>query len=123
MPTFTKLEDIKVWQKARAVTKLIYGLTAKESFARDLGLRAQIQRASVSIMANIAEGFGRHSDKEFANYLNIAHGSAAEVLSHLYVALDLSYIDRSSFTMVTDMLDEISRMTLVLARHLRTPKL
>ncbi|MDT4965436.1 MAG: hypothetical protein QOJ64_173 [Acidobacteriota bacterium] len=88
-----------------------------------LGPKGTIQRASVSIMANIAEGFGRHSDKEFANYLNIAHGSAAEVLSHLYVALDLSYIDRSSFTMVTDMLDEISRMTLALARHLRTPKL
>lgn len=122
MGTFRSFEDIQAWQKARKVTKMIYEMTAAGDFARDYGLRDQVQRARVSIMANIAEGFGRHSDKEFANFLNMAHGSASEVQSHLYVALDLNYIDQASFTKLYELLNEISRMTNVLARHLRTPK-
>ena len=69
-------------------------------------------------MANIAEGFARHSDKEFANFLNMAHGSAAEAQSHVYVALDLGYIDEPAFSDIFGLLDEVSRMTLTLARHL-----
>ena len=74
-------------------------------------------------MANIAEGFGRHSDKEFANFLNIAHGSVSEIQSHLYVALDLEYIDQDAFKRLYEMLDEVSRMTLALAQHLRASRL
>jgi four helix bundle protein len=74
-------------------------------------------------MANVAEGFGRRSDKVFANVLNMLHGSVSEVQSHLYVALDLNYIDQTSFTKLNNLLDEISRMTLVLAQHLRAAKL
>ena len=73
MATFKRFEDIKAWQKARKVTTTIYNVTGTGQFAQDFGLRNQIQRASVSIMANIAEGYGRHSDKEFANFLSIAH--------------------------------------------------
>ena len=80
-------------------------------------------QASVSIMANIAEGFGRHSDKEFANFLNMAHGAVSEVQSHLYVALDLNYVDQISFAKLYDLLDEISRMTLALAQNLRASKI
>jgi four helix bundle protein len=120
MPTFKRFEEIQAWQKARQATKIVYQITGKPPFARDFGLTKQIQRASVSIMANIAEGFGRHSDKEFANFLNMAHGSASEVQSHLFVALDLEYIDQSVFSTLYDLMDEISRMTLVLAKHLRT---
>lgn len=123
MPTFRKIEDIQAWQKARQVTRIIYELTANGNFAKDFGLRNQIQRASVSIMANIAEGFGRRSDKEFANFLNMAHGSISETQSHLYVALDLSYIDHQSFTKLYELLNEVSRMTLVLAQHLRGSQL
>jgi four helix bundle protein len=123
MATFKILEDIQAWQKARQVTRMIYEVTAEGQFAGDYGLRDQIRRASVSIMANIAEGFGRRSDKEFANFLNIAHGSVSEVQSHLYVALDLNYIGQTSFTKLNNLLDEISRMTLVLAQHLRASKL
>ncbi len=123
MPTFKKLEDIQAWQKARVVTKIIYQLTSNGMFAKDFGLRNQIQRASVSIMANIAEGFGRRSDKEFANFLNIAHGSVSETQSHLYVALDLAYLDPDSFTQLSGLLDEVSRMTLALAQHLRGSQL
>ena len=123
MATFTRLEEIQVWQKARELTKKIYEITANGDFAKDYGLRNQIQRASVSIMANIAEGFGRRSDKEFANFLNMAHGSVSEVQSHLYVALDLAYINQTSFTELNGLLGEVSRMSLVLAQHLRKSKL
>jgi len=92
------------------------------SFAKDFGLRDQIQRASVSIMANIAEGFGRHSDREFANFLNIAHASVSEIQSHLYVALALGYVSENAFRSLYDQFDEVSRMTLALSVHLRTTK-
>jgi four helix bundle protein len=121
--TFSRLEDILAWQKARQVTRMIYQVTAGGEFAKDYGLRDQVRRASVSIMANIAEGFGRHSDKEFANFLNIAHGSASEVQSHLYVALDMGYIGQTRFDELYSLLDEISRMTLALAQRLRASKL
>ena len=123
MPTFKRIEDIQAWQKARQATRMIYELTGNGMFAKDFGLRNQIQRAVVSIMANMADGFGRRSDKEFANFLNMAHGSVSETQSHLYVALDLGYIDQTSFTKVYDLLDEVSRMTLTLAQHLRGSQL
>jgi four helix bundle protein len=121
--TFKRLEDLQVWQKARQLTKKTYKTTANGDFAQDYGLRSQIQRASVSIMANIAEGFGRRSDKEFANFLKMAHGSVSEVQSHLYVALDLNYLSQATFNELNGLLDEVSRMTVVLAQHLRKSKL
>ena len=122
MPTFKRFEDITAWQKARKATSAVYKATTDSRFSRDFGLRDQIQRASVSIMANIAEGFGRHSDKEFANFLNMAHASVSEVQSHLYVAFDLGYVSDSAFGSLYLLLDEISRMTLTLAKHLRTAR-
>jgi len=119
MATFKKFEEIKAWQKARQLTNKIYIVTGSVRFAQDFGLRNQIQRASVSVMANIAEGYGRHSDKEFANFLSMAHASVSEVQSHLYVALDLSYISAEAFESLYDLLEEIGRMTFVLAAHLR----
>ena len=108
-----------VGQKARIVTRLIYEVTSEGLCSKDFGMRDQLRRASVSIMANIAEGFGRRSNREFANFLNMAHGSAAEVQSHLYAALDLKYIDEPTFTQLYTRLDEISRMLMRLNQHLR----
>lgn len=71
------------------------------------------------MMANIAESYGRRSDKEFSNFLNIAHGSVAETQSHLYIALDLEYIQQNDFQKTYDLLDEISRMIMSLSQHLR----
>lgn len=90
MAAFQKFEDIKAWQKARELTKEIYLATSDNLFSKDFGLRDQIRRASVSMMANIAEGYGRKTNKDFAHFLVIAHGSAAETQSHLYIALDLT---------------------------------
>ena len=92
-----RFEDIQGWQEARSLTKKIYELTKKLPFKRDRGLSSQIQEASVSIMANIAEGFDRQSKKEFSRFLYYASGSASEVQSHLYVALDQEYILDADF--------------------------
>jgi len=120
MGKFNRFEEIQAWQKAKDVTLLIYQITANSNFAKDFGLKDQIRRAAVSIMANIAEGHGRKTNAEFANFLNIARGSVAEVQSHLYVALGLNYINQKEFDEIYQTLTEISRMTLALAQYLRT---
>ncbi len=119
MSGFKKFEEIQAWQKARRAAKRIYEITSDGKFAKDFGLRDQIRRASVSIMANIAEGQGRHSNKEFANFLNFAHGSVAETQSHLYIAVDLNYLNQNDFDELYDLLDEVARMTMSLMKHLR----
>ncbi len=122
MAAFKRFEDIKAWQKAREATREVYEQTLNATFARDFGLRDQIQRSAVSVMANIAEGLGRHSDREFANFLNVAHASISESQSHLYVALDLGYTNQEDFTRLYGMFDEVSRMTMALAKHLRAAR-
>ena len=92
-----RFEDIQAWQEARKLTQKIYELTGGLQFRRDLGLCGQIQRESISIMANIAEGFDRESKTEFANFLTYASASTSEVQSHLYVALDQKYITEEDF--------------------------
>ena len=119
MGTFSRFEDILAWQEAREATRKVYEITAQGSFSKDFGLRDQIRRSSVSIMANIAEGYGRRSDKEFSNFLNIAHGSVAETQSHLYVALDLSYISEPDFNDLCRLYDDDSKMIMGLTKHLR----
>src|SRR2546422_8978184 len=97
MAAITRFEDILAWQEARKLTKQIYQLTGREPFVRDFGLRDQIQRASVSSMSNIAEGFDCESPLEFGRFLGIARRSTVEVQSLLYVALDLNYINNAEF--------------------------
>jgi four helix bundle protein len=90
-------EELKVWQDSREYVKSIYELTSSSNFAKDYGLKDQIQRAAVSIMNNIAEGFERNNNKEFVVFLKYSKGSAGEIRSMLYVALDLNYITKSIF--------------------------
>ena len=122
MSTFKRFEDIHAWQKARELTGQVYSITKQGEFARDFSLRDQIRRASVSIMANIAEGFARRSDKDFAYFLNISRSSVSEVQSHLYVALDQGYIGETDFERVYTLLDESSRMIFGIVRHLINKK-
>ena len=119
MPTIQRFEDLAVWQQAREVTKNIYQLTNQGEFARDFGLKDQIRRSSVSIMANIAEGFVRRTDRDFLNFLNISRSSAAEVKSHLYVALDQGYLDDQKFCELFEDLESVSRMIYGLVKHLK----
>lgn len=92
MAMISRFEDIEGWQEARKLVKMIYKITNIGIFAKDFGLRDQIQRASVSAMTNIAEGFDCDSKAEFARFLGIARRSAVEVQSLLYSAFDLGYI-------------------------------
>lgn len=107
MGKIEKFEDIIAWQKARILTQDIYRLF---NLSRDFGFRDQIQRASVSIMNNIAEGFERRGDKEFKRFLFIAKGSCGEVRSMVYLALDLGYINKEKAESLQNISLEISRM-------------
>ena len=97
MALIKRFEDIVAWQEARKLVREIYGITREGAFGKDFGLRDQIQRASVSIMANIAEGFDCESHIEFARFLGIARRSAVEVQSLLHIALDIGYIGEDVF--------------------------
>jgi len=90
-------EEIESWKSARELTKEIYSITRTENFSKDWGLKDQIRRASISIMANTAEGYDSGSDKSFINFLNYAYRSASEVQSLLYIALDQKYMPKRKF--------------------------
>jgi four helix bundle protein len=92
-----RFEDLVAWQKARVLTRLIYEVTRKETFSRDFGLSGQIQRAAVSMMSNVAEGFERGGRGEFHQFLSTAKASCAELRSQLYVAFDIGYLDEKEF--------------------------
>ncbi len=98
----------------------MYEATEDKRFSRDLRLAGQIQSAATSSMANIAEGFIRKSSKEFIQFLYIAMSSSAEVRSHLYVAMDLGYIDKGSFESIYDQADKVGRMISNLIKYLRS---
>ena len=84
-------EDLWIWQQARILVREIHEDFSQGPGSRDYGFRDQIQRAGISIMNNIAEGFERLSDAEFARFLDIAKGSCGEVRSMYYTAEDLGY--------------------------------
>ena len=100
MPLITRFEDIRAWREARELTKLVYGITKSGALSKDYGLRDQIQRAAVSAMTNIAEGFDCESKTEFARFLGIARRSVVEVQSLLYTALDIGYINKDIFEQI-----------------------
>ncbi|MBI3634392.1 MAG: four helix bundle protein [Candidatus Yonathbacteria bacterium] len=102
-----QFEDILAWQKAKSLTYEIYEQLRE---VRDLGFRDQIQRASISVMNNIAEGFERKSNKEFKQFLFIAKGSCGEVRSMLHIANALKYIDQKQFDLMFGVSVEISKM-------------
>ena len=105
-----RFEDINAWGKARQLVREIYQVSAQGAFGKDFALRDQTRRAAVSIMSTIAEGFARRIHKEFRNFLAMAHGSAAEVQSQLYVALDLGYLTEEKFRNLYSKAEEVSRM-------------
>lgn len=117
-----RFEDLFVWQRARELTKAIYETTKAGAFARDFGLRDQIQRASVSVMSNIAEGFERGGRGEFHQFLTIAKGSCGEIRSQLYVALDVEHIGPEVFEDLKTKAEEVSKLIsrlLVSIKHQR----
>ena len=112
-------EELEIWKTARRLTQEVYRLSKSSQLSKDYGLRDQMRRASVSIMSNIAEGFERGGNQEFAQYLYVAKGSCGEVRSQLYVALDQKYVDQETTNDLLVVLRRLSVMIKHLIDHLK----
>lgn len=110
MATIKCFEDLLVWQKARVLVKRIYSITSSFPREEKFGLIDQIRRAVVSIIANVAEGFSRYRIAETVMFYRTARGSLSEVKNHLYIALDLGYINSTEFKKLVETIDEIGKM-------------
>jgi four helix bundle protein len=110
MSEVKRFEDLIAWQKARVLTSEIYSVTRAGAFAKDFGLAGQIQRAAVSIMSNIAEGFERRGRSEFHQFLFTAKASCAEVRCQLYIAFDIGYLSQSVFERLLACAEEVGRI-------------
>ena len=119
MSSIRTFVELDAWRTARELTKLVYLATRNSAFAKDFALRDQIRRASISIMANVAEGFGRSGSGEFIQFLAIAKGSACEVNSHIFVALDQGYISQSDFDRLNEMADRTINLIGGLMKYLQ----
>jgi four helix bundle protein len=119
MATIMEFDEIEAWQKARELTRAIYSCSNSGPFARDFGLRDHIREAAISIMSNIAEGFERGGNREFVQFLAVARGSAGEVESKLYVALDQGYVSEQEFGSLRETTRAVKRMISGLMNYLR----
>jgi four helix bundle protein len=111
--------DLLAWQKARALVRAIYDATASWPQRETYGLIDQARRAAVSIPANIAEGQGRQGKAEFLHHLSLANGSLHELETHLYIALDLAYLDAAACDALLEQTAEVGRLLNGLMRSLR----
>jgi four helix bundle protein len=117
----TCFEDLECWKEARVLVKQVYEAIARNPiWQKDVRLCSQIQASSVSVMSNVAEGFVRHSDKEFVQFLFIAMSSAAETQSHLYVAIDQKYLSQDSFDAIYAQAGKTSKIISGLIKYLRS---
>jgi len=119
MAAIKQFEDIQAWQQARELVREVYKACAEGRLSRDFGLRDQLCRAAVSSMSNVAEGFAKKSDRDFAHFLDIARGSITEVQSLLYVALDVGYIEKSEFEKLRKRTEETASLISGLTSYLR----
>lgn len=114
-----KLKDLKVWQKSIDLAIDVYSLTKYIPSEEKFGLISQINRSSVSISSNIAEGCGRHSQKEFYQFLSIANGSAYELETQLLISSRLNYISTSNYNLIYTKIEEIQKMIFGLQSSLK----
>lgn len=115
-----RFEDLQDWQQARSLCNEVFAIIKKPGLHDDYALRDQLNAASLSPVANIAEGFVRERDKEFAHFLRIAAASNGETRALLYVARDRDYLTDAELARLVDMTNSIGRMLRALEHHLRT---
>jgi len=119
--TVDRFEDLRIWQDARIQANAVYDLFGEGSLAKhDFVFRDQLVRCAISVMNNIAEGFERKSDPDFARFLDISKGSNGEVRSMLYLAEDRAYADPKRAGDMRAFAEQLSRGIESLAKHLRT---
>ena len=119
--TAKRFEELRIWQDAKAQASDLYRTFGADSISgRDFGFRNQIQRCGLSVMNNIAEGFERKTDADFARFLDISKGSNGEVRSMLYLAEDLGYLDSETGEKMRHHSEKLSRAIQTLSKHLRT---
>ncbi len=119
MAGFRRFEEIRGWQRARELVRDVYAICSTSGLTRDFALRDQLCRASVSAMSNIAEGFSRNSQRDFAHFLDMARGSCSEVQSLLYVALDAGYVTNEEFEKLYEGAQATASLIGRLTSHLR----
>lgn len=119
MSTIKRFEDISAWKKARELNKQVFAISAEAPFSTDYKFRDQYRAACGSIMDNISEGFERGGKNEFKNFLRIAKGSAGEVKSQSYRALDCGYITEVQINNIYEQTDEIGKMLHGLVKYLK----
>jgi four helix bundle protein len=122
MGRVARFEDLEVWKAARELVRRLYEATSRGALSRDFGLRSQIQRAGISVMSNIAEGFERGGDKEFFQFLAQAKGSCGEVRSRLYAALDQGYLNAEQLDSIGKDAVRVSGMISNLMKYLGASK-
>ena len=123
MATIKHFEDIEAWQLARQMCVEIHEITLQGAFGNDFSLKDQIRRSSGSVMDNIAEGFGRDGNREFIQFLSYSKGSASEVQSQLYRALDNKYIDEGTFQKLYELAKNIIGKTTNFMKYLSNSSL
>ena len=109
MATIKYFEDLEIWQEARRLSQEIIRISKETDLKSDFRLRDQIKASAGSVMDNIAEGFERNGNKEFVHFLSIAKGSAGEVRSQLFLALDLNYTTKAEFDIIYELSINISK--------------
>jgi len=116
----TSHKDLKVWQKGIELVKVIYSVTNDFPKAEQFGLTSQIRRCSVSIPSNIAEGCGRHSDKELIHFLYITLGSASELETQIIISQELGFLEKEISEIIQALILEIIKMTSSLINSIKT---
>lgn len=116
---FTSYKEINSWKHARALTTDIYRLTSTGQLRRDFGLKDQMRRSAVSVMSNIAEGFGRGGNREFIHFLSQARGSVLELEAQITIARDVEYITNGQHEALSDDCQTIKRLISGLIRYLQ----
>jgi len=120
MSKVDRFEDLDCWKKSRELVNVIFDICENQMKYKDFSTQDQIKRAALSTMNNIAEGFGRYSNKEFIRFLEYSATSSMEVRSMLYILSDRKYIETIDFEKCYQLSIEHTNITLGLIRYLKT---
>lgn len=120
MPKINQFEDLICWQSSRELVRLVFLSCEKAPLSTDFGTQNQFRRAAISVMNNIAEGFGRFNKKDFINFLNYSQSSSNEIISLTYCLEDIEYLSAEEALEIRKKALETRNQTLALIKHINT---